>query len=483
MVWTPRNKIAPQIAEDMPNYMKLVQEEKLGEALKKSNEPGGKVQQEAEEHLKRVKALVDKASKKDGEKLRVVRVNNQKQQLESPAWKTTWQMKIHSIKSINTRKQKLEEQKEANTTPLLAMLAKKTDFRKFVRMKKEAEEEEEEEEEEDSSDDEEDTWRENLVNEILKQDLIEDLNKYWGAVRTLRKQLECKKLRTEPGPVGDIPLHTLFLLDEKGEGKRQIKKEGKKDQKKDRGGKLTSWYELKRERDHEKGDSGSECDINTPYISDIDQWVRLGVIDENDPYNDGGLYTGETVLHIAIVGSAASNDTRLVEWMLNHGADVTARARGAFFKGHVIKKVMTPEQRAYLGRWKWSLSGYLGKEEFTWPFSRGVSEASRGAKKDGSVGTGGEGVGAHGKLDKYDDSKGTNYYMGKADEAEGRDKMYHETDEESKDRQPGVLRRIEAWIFQSDQAEVNSRWDQIRSNLFIALCQLAEISRELRVVL
>ena len=477
MVSTPRNKIAPQVEEDMPKYMKHVQEEKLKVALTRVNEPGSEVEKKTKEHVDKVRALVGKASKKDGEKLRVVRGSNQKQQLEASGWGTTLIMQSHSMKSSATRKDRLKEALEEghDSTPLLSRLRKK-EISKWLKMKKNmkkkseansnegsGEEGEEGEEDGDSSDEEEKIWQENLVNEILKKDMTEDLDKYWKAVRELREQLENKELRTEPGPVGDIPLHTLFQLDQKEEGKRQIRPKNKI--KEDRGGKLKSWYKLKRDSGGAEGDNGSECDINTPYMSDIDPWVRLKVIDENDPYDDGGLYTGETVLHIAIVGSAARNDTRLVEWMLNNGADVTARARGAFFKGPVIKKVMTPKQRAYLGRWKWSLSGYLGKNEgFAWPFSRGVLEASQGAK-DGSVGTGGKGAEAHSKpVDENDDSMGTNYYGGDAKAEKGYDKVYYEeTDKERKDWQPGVLRRIEAWIFQSDP-RFNSRWNHIKSD-------------------
>lgn len=81
----------------------------------------------------------------------------------------------------------------------------------------------------------------------------------------------------------------------------------------------------------------SKCDINTPYISDLEPWKELGVLDNHDPFDDGGLYTGETCLHIAIVQSKSEGDTSLVEWMLAKGAHITCRATGSFFKGKVIK--------------------------------------------------------------------------------------------------------------------------------------------------
>jgi len=80
-----------------------------------------------------------------------------------------------------------------------------------------------------------------------------------------------------------------------------------------------------------------KCDINTPYMSDLDPWKVMGVLDEHDHYDDGGLYTGETCLHIAIVQSVSAGDTSLVEWMLQRGAYITCRATGSFFKGKVIK--------------------------------------------------------------------------------------------------------------------------------------------------
>jgi hypothetical protein len=81
----------------------------------------------------------------------------------------------------------------------------------------------------------------------------------------------------------------------------------------------------------------SKCDINTPYMSDLDPWKVMGVLDEHDHFDDGGLYTGETCLHIAIVQSVSAGDASLVEWMLQRGAHITCRATGSFFKGKVIK--------------------------------------------------------------------------------------------------------------------------------------------------
>jgi hypothetical protein len=50
--------------------------------------------------------------------------------------------------------------------------------------------------------------------------------------------------------------------------------------------------------------------------------------EEIDHFDDGGLYTGETVLHILI----AKRDKEMIEKVLKRGADLGARAIGAFFK-------------------------------------------------------------------------------------------------------------------------------------------------------
>ena len=62
----------------------------------------------------------------------------------------------------------------------------------------------------------------------------------------------------------------------------------------------------------------------TPVLaqSDLDVWKKLGVISETDAFDDGGLYTGEICLHIAIVSNSAAEDPELVRWMLENGSEV-----------------------------------------------------------------------------------------------------------------------------------------------------------------
>jgi len=41
--------------------------------------------------------------------------------------------------------------------------------------------------------------------------------------------------------------------------------------------------------------------VSIPYISDLHTWKALGVVPQSGhPHDDGGLYTGETILHIAV---------------------------------------------------------------------------------------------------------------------------------------------------------------------------------------
>lgn len=150
-----------------------------------------------------------------------------------------------------------------------------------------------------------------VVRLFVREEVMTYKMKYETAKRDLFELLKNEESqREEPDPVGAIPLHACFLL-----------------------GLSDIGQELVEEFYHE---GLHRCDLNTPYTSDLEPWKKLGVLDKDDPYDDGGLYTGETCLHIAIVQSK-EEDTRLVSWMLEHGAQVHARATGAFFKGKVIK--------------------------------------------------------------------------------------------------------------------------------------------------
>ena len=54
--------------------------------------------------------------------------------------------------------------------------------------------------------------------------------------------------------------------------------------------------------------------------------------------NDGGLFSGETLLHIAIV----QHNLESIEWLLNHGAHLDDRALGIFFQPEHVKKIYHP---------------------------------------------------------------------------------------------------------------------------------------------
>jgi len=118
------------------------------------------------------------------------------------------------------------------------------------------------------------------------------------------------------GPVGDLPMHQAFLLGEPELGKRLVEKfhcrPGIDGEFRQGSGESTIFY------------PNSNAGINTPYVSDLDVWKTL----VPNTFDDGGIYTGETVLHIAIV----QMDLDLVKWMLDRHICITSRARGAFFK-------------------------------------------------------------------------------------------------------------------------------------------------------
>jgi hypothetical protein len=89
-----------------------------------------------------------------------------------------------------------------------------------------------------------------------------------------------KEIAIKPGPVGEIPMHTCFL--------QGLGEDIGKDMVKEFYSPASSAYSL-------------EPNINTQYRSDLEHWKSCGMLDEQDPNDDGGLYTGETCLHIAIV--------------------------------------------------------------------------------------------------------------------------------------------------------------------------------------
>ena len=68
--------------------------------------------------------------------------------------------------------------------------------------------------------------------------------------------------------------------------------------------------------------------LNQTYQDDISLWVKKVVKGGDFIESDGGLYTGETCLHIAIV----QQDLVLVQKLIRMGVDLNARACGIFFK-------------------------------------------------------------------------------------------------------------------------------------------------------
>ena len=127
------------------------------------------------------------------------------------------------------------------------------------------------------------------------------------------------------GPVGDSPIHCCFLLGLCDLGKELISK-------------FYSSPEL----------------LSLPYKNDLEPWrqlARLGQAPTNlkgiirkswqpltasrrnstnpdlEPLEDG-LYTGETILHIAIV----QEDEEMVQFLLDEGIEISSQAKGVFFQ-------------------------------------------------------------------------------------------------------------------------------------------------------
>lgn len=130
---------------------------------------------------------------------------------------------------------------------------------------------------------------------------------------------------TDFGPMGDLPIHTCFLLCYSGrtEKLRSVMKRIAKEV-------VQHCYM-----------TGEWPTINEPYENDFHLWQRLGSeiphfkITEDSGGDEFGMYTGETILHIAI----ANQDRDLVEWMLDHGASLDVEATGSFFLPKVIKVI------------------------------------------------------------------------------------------------------------------------------------------------
>ena len=120
------------------------------------------------------------------------------------------------------------------------------------------------------------------------------------------------------GPTGALPFHDAFLL-----GQNELGKE------------IVTNFFCRHGIDGKRQLDGSflpalDKGLNTPYVSDLEAWKPF----VKTTFDDGGLYTGETALHIAIVQGNIS----LVKWMLENGISITARAVGSFFKPKASKR-------------------------------------------------------------------------------------------------------------------------------------------------
>jgi hypothetical protein len=101
-----------------------------------------------------------------------------------------------------------------------------------------------------------------------------------------------------PGPVGDLPIHDCYLLDLTDIGLEVIEK----------------YF-------HEPDT------LSLPYTNDLSPW-RVGTKDRESLEWEDGLYSGETVLHIAIV----KEKVEVAEKLLSKGIALSSRAKGVFFQ-------------------------------------------------------------------------------------------------------------------------------------------------------
>jgi ankyrin repeat protein len=150
--------------------------------------------------------------------------------------------------------------------------------------------------------------------------------------------------RFKPGPVGESPVHICFLLGLADIGHEVIKQ----------------YYSEK-------------TLLSVPYKNDllplqIDSVLKKSNEDFSSPEN--GLYTGETLLHIAIV----NEDAALVKDLLDQGIEISSPATGVFFQPRWIRPRVKD-----LSRWQKFLSWISGvdlKVEKFAILSREVNEYS-----------------------------------------------------------------------------------------------------------
>ena len=127
--------------------------------------------------------------------------------------------------------------------------------------------------------------------------------------------------RFKPGPVGESPVHICFLM-----GLTDIGKEV-----------IANYYPDRKS-------------LSVAYKNDLLPLQSENAFDkikEDLSYPENGLYTGETLLHIAIVNEDAAS----VEYLLGRGIDISSRATGLFFQPRWIR----PHVKA-LSRWQRFLS-------------------------------------------------------------------------------------------------------------------------------
>ena len=192
----------------------------------------------------------------------------------------------------------------------------------------------------------------------------------------LENDLLSKLSRTDPGPVGNLPLHDCLLLG------------------------LTDLFKKVVTRRPDL--------VNLPYKNDLDPWRNPSETTRHDDDDaDGeedGLYTGETALHIAIV----QKDLHLVGFLLENGASLSARARGVFFQPRRIrlrvifpsnprpmevgKTIQNDESGAYFGEYPLSFAASVGSIEAckrileTWNFRAAAASATSATDAPAAVG-------------------------------------------------------------------------------------------------
>ena len=130
-----------------------------------------------------------------------------------------------------------------------------------------------------------------------------------------------------PGPVGELPVHNCLLLGLTDLAKRLINE-------------LHS-------PSAQSFDPHAIHDVNMPYTSDLAAWRDLQFLPAAHPYDDRGLFTGKTLLHIAVV----QKDTQTVRWLIEEkGASIAAQAVGAFFKSQTLSLPKKESSMIFAGR-------------------------------------------------------------------------------------------------------------------------------------